>query len=64
MFARMPRDVIVIGEDICYFCFARVGRAKKETVPKTDIVPNTDIVRFRAIDAFPTSSRQRPDGAI
>jgi len=64
LFARMPRDAIVIGEDICYFCFARVGRAKKETVPKADIVPKTDIVRLRAMGAFPTSSRQRPDGAI
>ena len=38
MFARMPRDAIVIGEDICYFCFARVGRDKKEIVPESDIV--------------------------
>jgi hypothetical protein len=28
--------IVSVSEDICYFCFARVGRGKKETVPKTD----------------------------
>jgi len=34
----MTPDAIVVGKDICYFCFARVGRGKKEIVPKSDIV--------------------------
>jgi hypothetical protein len=38
LFARMTPDAIVVGKDICYFCFARVGRGKKEIVPKSDIV--------------------------
>jgi hypothetical protein len=37
LFARMTADAIVVGEDICYFCFARVGRDKKEIVPKSDV---------------------------
>src|SRR5215472_3002073 len=34
----MTPDAIVVGKDICYFCFARVGRRKKEILPKSDIV--------------------------
>jgi hypothetical protein len=34
-----PRwKIVSVSEDICYFCFARVGRGKKETVPKTDMI--------------------------